>query len=84
MQKIKYGVLGLGWFGQKHCEALAAFPGVALHSLCTRTEARPEELSRTFQVSWTFTDYHEMLADPDLGWTMYRFVGGATGVLENV
>ena len=66
MSTIKYGVIGLGWFGQKHCEALAAIPGVELHSLCTRTESRLAELADTFQVKETFTDYHEMLADPQL------------------
>ncbi|MFP6574617.1 MAG: Gfo/Idh/MocA family oxidoreductase, partial [Pirellulaceae bacterium] len=57
MNTIKYGVIGLGWFGQKHCEALAAIPGVELHALCTRTESRLAELADTFQVKKTFTDY---------------------------
>lgn len=35
MSAIKYGVIGLGWFGQKHCEALAAIPSVELHSRWT-------------------------------------------------
>ena len=34
MSKVKFGVIGLGWFGEKHCEALASVPGVQLHSLC--------------------------------------------------
>ena len=66
MNTIKYGVIGLGWFGQKHCKALAAIPGVELHALCTRTELRLAELADTFPVKETFTDYHEMLADPQL------------------
>ncbi len=63
---VKYGVIGLGWFGEKHCEALAAIPGVELHSLCTRTPSRLAELSKRFQVARAFTDYREMLADPEL------------------
>jgi len=66
MRQIKYGVIGLGWFGEKHCEALSAIPGVHLHSLCTRTEPRLRNLADEFNVSRTFTDYHEMLADPEL------------------
>ena len=66
MKQVNYGVIGLGWFGEKHCEALAAIPGVNLHSLCTRTTSRLEELATTFHVENTFTDYRQMLADPDL------------------
>jgi UDP-N-acetylglucosamine 3-dehydrogenase len=66
MARIKYGVIGLGWFGEKHCEALSGIPNVELYALCTRTESRLKELAATFGVSKTFTDYHQMLADPEL------------------
>ncbi|MHA1566711.1 MAG: Gfo/Idh/MocA family protein, partial [Alphaproteobacteria bacterium] len=34
--------------------------------LCTRTESRLEELADKYNVAKTFTDYHEMLADPEI------------------
>lgn len=66
MKKVKYGVIGLGWFGEKHCEALSGISNVELHAVCTRTESRLEEVAKRFGVPKRFTDYHEMLADPDL------------------
>ncbi len=66
MKRVKYGVIGLGWFGEKHCEALAAIPQVELHSFCTRTESRLNEVGDRFGVERRFQDYHEMLADPEL------------------
>ncbi len=66
MKQINHGVIGLGWFGEKHCEALAALPQVRIHSLCTRTPERLGEVANTFGVEKTFTDYREMLADPGL------------------
>jgi UDP-N-acetylglucosamine 3-dehydrogenase len=66
MQRVKYGVIGLGWFGEKHCEALAGLPQVELYALCTRTESRLAELASRFGVTCTYTDYHAMLADPEL------------------
>ncbi|MBG87699.1 MAG: hypothetical protein CMO80_12460 [Verrucomicrobiales bacterium] len=66
MKTVKYGVIGLGWFGERHLEALSAIPNVELHSLCTRTESRLKELSEKFGAAKTCTDYHEMLADPEL------------------
>jgi len=66
VSKVKYGVIGLGWFGEKHCEAIASIPNAELYALCTRTESRLAELADTFGVEKTFTDYNEMLADPEL------------------
>jgi UDP-N-acetylglucosamine 3-dehydrogenase len=66
MKKVKYGVIGLGWFGEKHLEALAAIPNVELHALCTRNPERLAAVAAKFGVPLTFTDYHAMLADPEL------------------
>ena len=66
MSRVKFAVIGLGWFGEKHCEALAAIPGVELYALCTRTEARLKELAARFEVQHAYTDYHELLADPSV------------------
>ena len=66
MKKIKYGVLGLGWFGEKHLDALSAIPNVEIHSLCTRSSTRLAEVAAKFGAKKTFTDYHTMLADPEL------------------
>ncbi|MEN6301968.1 MAG: Gfo/Idh/MocA family oxidoreductase [Armatimonadia bacterium] len=66
MRKVKYGVIGLGWFGEKHLEALQAIPQVEIYSLCTRTESRLSELKEKFGATKIFTDYNEMLADPEL------------------
>ncbi|MEA3335095.1 MAG: Gfo/Idh/MocA family oxidoreductase [Chloroflexota bacterium] len=66
MNKVKYGIIGLGWFGEFHGEALASLPNVELHSLCTRTESRLEQLGEKFGVTNLYTDYNEMLEDPEL------------------
>jgi predicted dehydrogenase len=39
---------------------------VALYALCTRNQSRLSEVAQRFGVTRTFTDYHEMLRDPDL------------------
>lgn len=66
MKKVKHGILGLGWFGEKHCEALAAIPNVELHAVCTRNPERLSEIQKKFGAQKIFTDYHAMLADPEL------------------
>ena len=66
MKKVKIGVIGLGWFGQKHCEVLSGIPQVELYALCTRTESRLKELAEQFDVKHTYTDYNDLLANPDV------------------
>lgn len=65
MQKIRIGVIGLGRFGEVHCEALSAIPGVELAALATRTEARLQALGARFGVSKLFTDYRAMFTEVD-------------------
>lgn len=66
MDKIRHAVIGLGWFGEKHCEALAAIPNVEIAALCTRTKSKLKEVAKTFGVKKTYTDYNELLANPDI------------------
>ena len=66
MKRVRMGVIGLGWFGVKHCEALAAIPAVELAAVCTRTESRLADIAATFDVPDAYTDYNQLLADPGI------------------
>ena len=66
MQKLRLGIIGLGWFGEIHGDAIAGIPEIELAALCTRTESRLADLAAKFSVSETYTDYTDMLANPDI------------------
>jgi UDP-N-acetylglucosamine 3-dehydrogenase len=66
MAKIKWGIIGLGWFGEYHGDALAGLPNAEIYALCTRTESRLKDLGKKFGVKKIYTDYNQMLADPEL------------------
>ncbi|MFN4259033.1 MAG: Gfo/Idh/MocA family protein [Gemmataceae bacterium] len=66
MSKVRYGVIGLGRFGVVHCEALASLPHAELFALCTRRPEHLRELAQRFGVRRTYTDYQQLLADPDV------------------
>ena len=66
MRPVRFGVVGLGRFGEMHCDALAGMPQAELFALCTRTESRLLEFAARYNVSRAYTDYREMFADPDL------------------
>ncbi len=63
---VRWGLIGLGWFGEVHAETLAAMPGVSLEAVCTRRPERLKQVADRFHVPKRFTDYHELLADPDI------------------
>jgi UDP-N-acetylglucosamine 3-dehydrogenase len=64
MDMIRVGVIGLGRFGEVHCQAFANLPGVELHALCTRNESRLKDFGRRFSVNRLYADYSDLLADP--------------------
>jgi UDP-N-acetylglucosamine 3-dehydrogenase len=66
MTKLKYGVIGLGFFGEKHLEVLTALPDVEVIGICTRRERRLDELAKRFGVPKTFANYNDLLADEDI------------------
>lgn len=66
MRKVRHAVIGLGWFGEKHCEAVAALSNAELAAVCTRSEKRLGEVADRFGVGKRFTDYNKLLADPEI------------------
>lgn len=66
MDRLRIGVIGLGWFGEIHCDAIAGIPNLDLAALCTRTESRLAEMATKFGVAKTYTNYADMLADPEI------------------
>jgi UDP-N-acetylglucosamine 3-dehydrogenase len=61
---LRWGVIGLGWFGEIHAETLSAMPGIELAALCTRRPQRLDQLADRFGVGRRYTNYRELLADP--------------------
>jgi UDP-N-acetylglucosamine 3-dehydrogenase len=66
MDRLRIGVIGLGWFGEIHCETIAGVPNLELAALCTRRPDRLAEQANKFGVKKTYTDYRAMLADKEI------------------
>jgi UDP-N-acetylglucosamine 3-dehydrogenase len=64
MRRIGYGVIGLGFFGEKHAEVAAALPNVDLRAVCTRQDKRRREIQKRLGVPHEYRDYRDLLADP--------------------
>ncbi len=63
---VRWGVIGLGWFGEIHADTLAQMPGIELAGLCTRRPERLQELGDQYDVTGRYADYQELLADPSI------------------
>jgi UDP-N-acetylglucosamine 3-dehydrogenase len=57
-------VIGLGFFGEKHAEVIAALPTAELRAVCTRRDGRLREVQQRLGVPAGYRDYHDLLADP--------------------
>lgn len=66
MERVRIAVIGLGWFGEIHCDAIAGIPNLEIAALCTRTESRLAELAKKYDVKDTYTDYRDVLARDDI------------------
>lgn len=66
MEKVKFGVIGLGWFGEYHADVIAGLPHAELAALCTRTPSRLKELGSKYQVEHCYTDYQDLLDNPQI------------------
>ncbi len=66
MDRLRIGVIGLGWFGEIHCETIVGIPNMELSALCTRRPDRLAEQAAKFGVKKTYRDYRDMLADKDI------------------
>src|SRR5262245_62009633 len=64
MNRIRCGVIGLGWFGEHHVDTLKQLPQAEMMAVCTRLPERLAGVARKYDVPKTYTDYREMLADP--------------------
>ncbi len=66
MSPVVCGVIGLGFFGEKHAEVLAALPNAELRAVCTRNDSRRREIKRRLQVPNDYRDYHDLLSRPEI------------------
>ena len=66
MGKVRLGIIGLGFFGEKHVEVLSNMQGVELAAVCTRRPQRLKEIAEKYSVPKNYTDYKNLLADNDV------------------
>ncbi len=64
--KVKVGVVGLGFFGGMHARVWAQLPQVDLVALSEIEPGKLREMAATLKVEHAFADYRDLLKDPDI------------------
>ena len=66
MEKLNAAIIGMGFIGRQHYEALRRLTGVHIRAICV---SRPEHIERTkaeFDADYVTADWREIMADPEI------------------
>ena len=66
MDRVGFGVIGAGLFGENHALVYSRLPGVELVAVCDQNEARAREVTERYGARTYYTDYVQLLAEPDI------------------
>lgn len=66
MPKLKVGIIGTGGIAEAHMHSYAANPEVEMYAICDLVEERAAEKAKKYGISKIYTDFREMLNDPEL------------------
>lgn len=64
-KKIRVAIVGLG-FGAEFIPIYQKHPDAEMHAICQRTESKVNEIGDAFGIEKRYTDYDELLKDPDI------------------
>lgn len=62
MTRIRVGIVGVGFIGMAHMEAIRRIPGVEVVAVCDGQEATARSGALQYGVAWHGTDYRDMIA----------------------
>ena len=64
---VRVGIIGAGSFTQqRHIPKLQELSGVDILAVCNRTQQTVQEVAKTFGIPRAFTDWREVIAQPDI------------------
>lgn len=63
---MRIGVIGLGWFGELHCDTIQGISNLELYGISTRNQARLNSLQKKFRCPVATTNYEELLLDENV------------------
>jgi predicted dehydrogenase len=66
MEKVRFGVIGTGTWGNVHAEIYSTYNRASLTAVCDLDESSARKTADQWGARRVYTDYREMLRDPDI------------------
>ena len=66
MEKVRFGLIGTGTWGNVHAETYSTYHRASLAAVCDVDETRARKAADRWGARRVYTDYCEMLRDPDI------------------
>jgi len=66
MNRVRFGIIGTGTWGHVHAETYANHHRASLAAVCDLDEERARKTAALFGASKVYTDYQQMVADPEI------------------
>ena len=66
MEKLKVGIIGTGFIGKQHVEAIRRIAGTEIAAISDRDEAKVKSVAEQLDIPAYYTDYTEMLKDESI------------------
>lgn len=66
MEKVKFGIVGVGDFGVMHIQALKQLSEAELVAVSCRTESRLRKLCEEYTIPKWYTDVDRLMSDPEI------------------
>lgn len=66
MKKLCAGVIGLGFIGPQHVDAIRRVPMAEVTALCDQNQAALDAACQRMNIPKRYTDWHDMIDDPEI------------------
>lgn len=66
MAKLNCGIIGYGFIGKYHYEALRRLPSIHVRAVCVHDASKIESLMESLDVDYVTDDWRKLIEDPDI------------------
>lgn len=66
MEKIRFGIVGIGMMSRMHATSLQRNPHAEVVAVCARTESKVKAFQEEFSVPYGYTNVDELVNNPEV------------------
>ena len=66
MNKIRFGIIGIGMMGRMHLSSLIKNQNAEVIAVCARTKSKVDAFHKEFNIPYAYTDINEMMSNKEI------------------